>query len=628
MQARYGVSAVDVVQQPRMTDGFKLALAWIGASLTALIVALAPLSASLFQGRYVPIGPDSFYHARRILDAVADPSSFFQFDPHMHVPEGSLVIWPWAYDYVVSLITRAAIALHLSDDPMAVLVHLPVLVFPLAIALVLVVCRALRLSVTATLLALLATAFFPLNQTLYGIGNIDHHFAEHLFVLGSLAAGLVWLRKPESAARALTTGVVLAMAPGVHPGLFVLQIPLLATFAILWLRRAPLPDTTRPFAIALIIGTACIAAPSLALRQGHFEYYTLSWFQVYIAACTGVLCVLLSRLPRSPGHAAVIAGTAAAMIAPIIGQILLARDFFTVSVEGMDQISEVQSVWLLWTRSGSIGYVAGMYTHLVLLLPATVLLCAWRLWRDREPSFILFWSACLLGLPMLLMQLRLQYFGSFALYVPWLVLLDGWAREHSVGRMKVKPSHVHAFTALALGLAYAYPVNARLFESHVVAGDPNYAVTSPLYAPLARACERNPGVVLANPDDGHYIRFHTRCDVIGNNFLLTRQHAEKVAFEHELLSLKAVDVPRRAPYVRYVYVRRDSMFFSTPEGTLEFAPGDYAALPDLPLVRELLNADATNLPAGYTLMYELRLNDAAGAPYARLYSIDATHKDP
>jgi hypothetical protein len=356
-------------------------------------------------------------------------------------------------------------------------------------------------------------------------------------------------------------------------------------------------------------------------RQAHFEYYTLSWFQVYIAACTATLCVLLSRLPFSGKSIAILGTVAAAMLLPIVGQIALARDFFTVSVEGMDQISEVQSVWELWRRSHSFGYVVSIYTYLICLVPLTAIFCCRRLWRERDPVRCLFWFACLFGLPMLAAQLRLQYFGSFALYMPWILLLDERAGT-GLGSVQFKPAYLWTAAGILLAFGYAPGVTAHLFEKQVIAGDPNYAVTSSLYVPFARECARSPGVVLANPDDGHYIRFHTRCAVIGNNFLLTRQHAEKVRYEHQLMSLPASEVLRKAPFVRYVYVRRDSMFFSTSDGMLDFAPGDYPTQPDLPLVRELLKADAKQLPAHYRLVYELRLNGLTGAPYARLFALD------
>src|SRR5687767_11235006 len=112
--------AVESMQpSEQVTDSFRLTLVWVCASVGALAVGLAPVSASFQDGQYMPVGPDAFYHARRILDAVANPSSFFQFDAHMDPPNGSLVLWPWAYDYVLSLNVRAALALGLSADPMA-----------------------------------------------------------------------------------------------------------------------------------------------------------------------------------------------------------------------------------------------------------------------------------------------------------------------------------------------------------------------------------------------------------------------------------------------------------------------------------------------------------------------------
>ena len=162
-----------------MTEGFKLALVWIIGCFAALIVALAPVSSALSNGHYIPVGADAFYHARRILDTVADPSRFFQFDHLMHVPEGSLVTWPWAYDWTMSQIVRLGLFLHVSRDPLTILDHLPVLGFAVAETLMLAICRQLRIGVGATLLALLATAFFPLNQIQYAVGNFHHQQNPH-----------------------------------------------------------------------------------------------------------------------------------------------------------------------------------------------------------------------------------------------------------------------------------------------------------------------------------------------------------------------------------------------------------------------------------------------------------------
>ena len=134
-------------------------------------------------------------------------------------------------------------------------------------------------------------------------------------------------------------------------------------------------------------------------------------------------------------------------------------------------------------------------------------------------------------------------------------------------------------------------------------------------------------MVLADPFDGHYLRFHTACSVIANNFVTTSADAAKVLEEQRLLRLAARDVPLQAPAVDYVYVRSDTIFFVDTQGMLVFAPGDYPEHPDYPLVRELLSADAGALPPGYRMLYELRPR-ADVRPYARLFEIERAPAQP
>ena len=54
------------------------------ASAAALAVALVPGYVAVIDGRYIPVGNDSFYHARRILDMLADPTNLYQFDSLIH----------------------------------------------------------------------------------------------------------------------------------------------------------------------------------------------------------------------------------------------------------------------------------------------------------------------------------------------------------------------------------------------------------------------------------------------------------------------------------------------------------------------------------------------------------------
>ena len=56
-----------------MSRGFINALLWLAAGSTAFVVALVWAPAVYVDGQYLPTGHDSFYHARRILDAVNSP---------------------------------------------------------------------------------------------------------------------------------------------------------------------------------------------------------------------------------------------------------------------------------------------------------------------------------------------------------------------------------------------------------------------------------------------------------------------------------------------------------------------------------------------------------------------------
>ncbi len=601
-----------------MTDGFKILLIWVLGAATALLVALAPFAAVMVDGHYIPDGPDSFYHARRILDAVADPAAFFQFDRLMHVPEGSLVTWPWAYDWTMSLLVRLGMALHLAHEPITILDHIPVVAFIFAPTLMMVICRQLGVGLFATLLATVATSFFPLNQNLYGIGNIDHHYVEHLFVLGSLAGGLAWLRQPQSNVRAAVAGLVLGFAPGVHTAEFILQVPLLCTFGWLWIRNSPRPRNTHVFAAALVGATVAIALPSLPLQLGRFETYTLSWFQVYCALCTACLSIFLCRTSVSKRNVAWLIAITVAMLIPAGGQMLFATRFLTSDVSGMTDISEVRSPWQMLHDFGGIVITGGYYTYLLLLVPATISLCLWRTWRESEPQRILFWIAAAFGLVLLLQQMRMEYFGSFALYLPWILWVDERTRAAAAN------IRVAAMAALCAVLAFAYSpgVLHRLFQPTVLAGDPFYQATRKIYTSLAEECRHAPGTTLANPFDGHYVRYHTDCSVIANPFFVTPQHERKLAENVRLMNLPAAQLAANAPYVRYVFVRRNTLFYQASDGTIQLMPKGVPGTHDLPLVDELLSTQPDALPPHFRLLKELYFPGFETWPYARLFAVD------
>ena len=598
-----------------MSERARFWLAWLIVAALALALTWLPTPASHLAGHYVPVGNDSFYHARRILDMMADPASLHQFDPKVHVPEGSVLIWPWGYDYAMSLLGRAGVAVA-HTDPMTVLTHLPPLAFPLALALTMFVCRRLALGLSTTAVALAFTAFLPLNFDLYGVGNLDHHFAEELFVIGALLSGLAWLANPDSRARAAIAGVVLGVATCIHNGLFVLQVPLVLALGVQWLRREPRPATTRVFAISLLLATLLTALPSPQLRGGEFQFYTLSWFHVYFAACSGAAAWFLSRVDFSTRGAILLGIALAAAVAPVASQVLLADRFFSVQVEGAADISETQSILELVRNRGSLGVATGLYSLLVLVVPFTLLLCGVQAWRERRADRRFFWITCLLGLAMLMSMVRMHVFGSFALLLPWLVFLSDLAKRGSLAPVAMRVL-LAAFAAVALTGA-----RTSMRTGRIAGNDPYYALTYDLYTPLADECARHPGVVLSNLDDANYVRFHTDCSVIANNFLLTAFHESKVREVRRLLSLTAAELPAQAPAVRYVFVHRQSLFRMNPGGGMQFIPTGDPGNPDPALVTQLMNSDPATLAPRYRLIQELAFEKPAHVPFARLYAIE------
>src|SRR5689334_23192686 len=150
------------------------------------------LSSAVIGSEYVPVGNDSFYHARRILDTALNPSGFYQFDPKIHAPDGALIVWPWGYDYLLGWLVRLAMKSGMVAQPMAFLAWVPSVAVMLSVALMMVLARRLSLSVWSAAIAGLCVAVAPLTQVLHGVGIIDHHWAEYVFVLATLVMGLRW----------------------------------------------------------------------------------------------------------------------------------------------------------------------------------------------------------------------------------------------------------------------------------------------------------------------------------------------------------------------------------------------------------------------------------------------------
>lgn len=591
-------------------------LIWLLAGLIAAFFALQLDSASFVDGHYIPVGNDSFYHARRILDAAIGERGFYQFDNMIHTPEGSWLPWPWAYDYLAAQALSLALLFRPSMDPMAFLVRIPVVWVFVNTALLTLICRQIRLGTPATAVVLLAFAILPLTQNLHGIGFIDHHFLEQTFVFASLLAGLRFFDVAATPARALTLGIVLGMAPAFHNGLFILQLPVLACVFILWLRgSSPPPGQLKRFAIALLVTTLLIVMPSGPFWDMQFEFYTLSWFHLYIAFCSACCVAFAAWRPFTIKQLVMLLGMSAALAIPLLAKVASGADFVSGNLFLLDQISEVRSPLADILTADGVAWASAHYSWLFFLSPLLAVLFAYRIFRGTAAPMLYFSLFAVFGVSLMLSQFRLHPFGSWVFIVGSFLLFDEWRLKSKV----ISPLAGAAIMLLALALAFQPPLRIKLFQSYPPGLTKDYAATRILFPSLAAECAKDQGNVLSYSDDGHYIRFHTDCGVLTNNFLISPLHEQKILAADRLMQLSPSEFLSAAPDVKYIFVRMYEIFTEGPEGVLP-VPLNEVASRNAPLFVAL--TFDRDLPAEYELIDEVRVDDERDFAYARVFKIN------
>lgn len=590
---------------------------WLLASCIAAVSCALLIPAAHIGDGYFPIGNDSFYHAARILETARDPASFYEFDRKIHAPEGSLLTWPWGYDYFIAMIVRAGVAIGLSSDPLTIMSWIPIAAVFIGTGMLMLVARRLGLNDWPAALAGLCLAFNQTTQVLYGYGQIDHHFAEHIFILASLAAGLTWLRSPTVRTAAIL-GAIFGVALAVHNGLFVIQVPLLLTLFVRWLHGDRVPfRSAGALVAALLASTLAVLIPSQPFQMGRFEFYTLSCFHLYVVCCTALFVILFARLEPTRRSISVLIAIAAVLLLPLLNQIRHAESFVSGSLGMLKDILEMRSPVKL-ALDGYELMLTGFYSLLIWLAPFAFALCAYRAWRERREPRLLFWISCVLGLALMSTQLRMHYFGGFALYLPWLIV----AQELALRRQELYRRTL-LITSLLLVLAYAPVIRHALIAPTPKAGDDWFDDIYPVFPALRKACAEDPGIVLADSNAGHYIRYFTNCSVIADNFLLTEQHFAKVDEVKRLFSLPANEFSQHAPYVKYVLARAANIELRADGHFLYDFFGGASRLPDT-----LLLGPQSAVPPDFKLLFEVNIGFQTGEvrniPYAKLYKMQPT----
>jgi hypothetical protein len=298
---------------------------------------------------------------------------------------------------------------------------------------------------------------------------------------------------------------------------------------------------------------------------------------------------------------------------PLIGDVLHASAFVGKEAAALQNITEARSVWSHFQERGFQG-ISSIYSALVFFAPVIWVACAVALFRTRDRRLVLVCVHALLTLPLMLAQFRFQYFASLALYLPLLAFADRRA-----SRTERRLPLVVATAVLIV--AYYPAARYGLAGGGNLGNDIYYRMTRLAMPALAEACQEDPGIVLARPNEGHYIRYHTDCSVIANNFLLTEQHFEAVRRVSAMFNMTPAELLASEFPVKYVLVRARGIVLVRADGSVDLVPREEATVVSDRLSDALLWSDPADVPPGFRLLQEIRVPGGA-YQYARIWKIE------
>jgi hypothetical protein len=514
-----------------------------------------------------------------------------------------------------------------AQSPMPALVYLPVFWTYVNIGLMLTVAAALRLPWSLRIVAALFPALLPLNQVLHGVGRVDHHFMEYTFILLTLVASVNWFSSGRSRGFAALTGFSMGIACGFHNALFVLQIPVLLAYFICWARGCQ-PDRASSVWMAgtLIAGSLLVLIPSIPFLQGRFDFYLLSWFHLYVAVCTCSAVLFMAWRTFSWRAFGVLAALALVLVVPIVGQILVASDFFAQRVNRLSNISEAKSVLRMLKDFEGPFFLKSVYSYMIFAVPLIFIGTVAGVIRSRRPGYIVFFVFSTLGLALLVTQFRFHYYGSFAMCLP--ILLWAWL----LAQRYPQRSRLIIGLTVALFAASLYPaVRYRLFAEYRSGLDAQYQLVRDMMPALKERCAERPGVVLTYNDAGHYVRFHTECSVIANNFLLTPQQSDKIRELDELLHVPVEEVLKKRPDVTYFLMYYPTLIFQdASSGSKRLLTREELEGAPWTMIKELMFSEdpATDFPQ-LDLLWQVNAVEEDGLkfPIGRLYEVKPVDKE-
>jgi dolichyl-diphosphooligosaccharide--protein glycosyltransferase len=285
---------------------------WLALFAAALTVrALRYGLVATPDGIRFPSGADELYHMRRVWFTAANFPASLDFDRYMNHPLGAPPIWPPFFDWVVAAAARALVG----GADQAAVERVAIWAPPLLGALAVLAAAALARRTFSPAAGWVVGAWLvllPAHVTYGSIGELDHHVAVGLLVIG-LLTGAMRLVAGGLRSGALASGVALAASLLLWPGSLLHVLVVQAAWAV-YLLASREPDAARARARALAAAHALAAAlvlPFCAGRSwpelGAVTPLVLSSFQpLWLgagAAAFAALAVLWRRTPLGASRA-------------------------------------------------------------------------------------------------------------------------------------------------------------------------------------------------------------------------------------------------------------------------------------------------------------------------------------
>lgn len=584
----------DIPDQKRLSDSFFYFLCWLIGGLIAYLFSYVGITFLNSHGENTFFGPDSFYHARRILTTAEDLTAFYQYDDR----SSSWISWPWAYDWILALVIKIIYFFSPSVNGASILVHIPPLIVFFNAFLIIGVAKAIDLKLVYALILMLCFALSPLTKLLHVPGRIDHHMIEYSFVLASLWAGIGWFKNKNGA---IVLGIILGIATAFHNGLFVLQLPLVLSSMLMWLSKVKLPKHTALLCISLILSNFLVSLPSEKFLEYEFTFYFQSWFHTYICLCTAIALICLNNINFSLRGFLFLTVAAGILAFPITGQLIFGLGFLSADLPNLPAIDEMHSPY------SDLRLSISEYSYLLLVFPIPLILLSVLEFKNREPYMVYLLVFLVFGSILLLLQRRLQYFGSIALYLPTLILLNRYMTD-SAGNYFFKT----AIAFCTMMLMYVPCLNA-LTMNRPLGSSYDYAIQATTLDILKRLCEDNPGLVLADYNDGHFITYHTKCSVIANNMMISPEDFAHIKVVERYLNMTVSQFSALSTDIDYLYIRRSDNIFL------------HAAISDIKNynagLRSDLLIDEISIPGHWRLVAELVDRDLSYENIVKIYDI-------